>query len=150
MYDGNNALQKIYDSLKTLPDVLIYNYSILKGDVKIELPYLQFNQNSDRLANTVFNSSWSKAIKSSKIKKFLEDCMRGEDTYMWLQVLDECPSIKQIDDSIYEYRIHGNNTVFSEQFKKNNKIFLNALKTLKPKMKNYYVKQSIERRLSLS
>ena len=149
MYNGHQALQKIYDNVKDKPDVLIYRYEILKNGKLLKLPQRKFNAKSDTLANTAFNSSWSKAIKSSKMKKFLEGCMRGEDTYMWLQILDENPTIKQIYDGVYVYRMHGKNTVFSEQFKKDNKYFINALKTLSYSIKTYYVKQSIERRLLL-
>ena len=147
MYYRNNALQKIHDNLKDRPDVLIYSYMILKNGKLLKLPQKKFNAKSDTLANTAFNSSWSKAIKSSKMKKFLEGCMRGEDTYMWLQVLDENPSIKQIYDCLYVYRMHGNNTVFSEKFIVDRNFFLNALQNLKDVMKNKYVIQSIERRL---
>ena len=84
MYDGKSALQKLHNVLEKCPDVLIYGYSILNGSIKTQLPFRKFDAKSNALANTAFNSSWSKAIKSSKIAYFLEDCMQGEDTYMWL------------------------------------------------------------------
>lgn len=148
MLDGTYALQKIYDKLKKRPDVLLYSYSILRGNKKTRCHFQKFNQKSTNLANTPFNSSWSKAIKTSRLKTFLEGIMRGEDTYMWLQVLDEHPSLMQIDDSIYVYRIHGKNTVLSPQFKKDGQAFIVALRQLKQRMKNKYVVQSIERRIS--
>ena len=101
------------------------------------------------LASTFFNAAWTKAIRSSKMKKFLEGCMRGEDTYMWLQVLDESPSIKQIEDRLYIYRMHENNITFSDVFKKDRKFFINALKTLLPTTKNPYVAASIRRRCGI-
>lgn len=149
MYYGSDALQTIYDNLNNQLDVLIYNYFILKNGNKIQLPYIQFNPKSNALANTAFNSAWSKAIKSSKMKRFLEGCMRGEDTYMWLQVLDNYPIIKQIQNSIYMYRLHGNNTVFSDVFKKDKKFCINNLKKILPNIKNPYVVASIKKRCGI-
>ena len=68
---------------------------------------------------------------------------------MWLQVLDESPSIKQIEDRLYIYRMHENNITFSDVFKKDRKFFINALKTLLPTTKNPYVAASIRRRCGI-
>lgn len=149
MYNGNDALQKMHDSLKDFPDVLIYGYSILKNGNYVDWPLKKFSKRSTMLASTVFNSAWTKAIRSSKMKKFLEGCMRGEDTYMWLQVLDDDPSIKQIEDKLYIYRMHGSNVTFSDVFKKDRKIFVNALKKILPSIKNRWVSASIKRRCGI-
>ena len=73
--------------------------------------------------------------------------MRGEDTYMLLNVLDKHPTINQIDDCIYAYRLHGDNSVFSEMFKQHKTKFKTALYNLKKKMTDKFVIESIEHRL---
>ncbi len=150
MYNGNDALQKMHDCLKDRPDVLLYNYDvILRSKNAFTMPVYHFTRESDQLANTVFNAAWTKAIKSEKVKKFLEGCMRGEDTYMWLQVLNECPTIKQIKDSLYIYRMHSSNITFSDTFKKDRRFFVDALKKLLPSVKNPWVIASIRKRCGI-
>lgn len=139
----------MHDSLEDRPDVLIYNYLVLKNGRSICYSLKKFTKKSTKLASTAFNAAWTKAIRSSKIKRFLEGCMRGEDTFMWLQVLDDDPSIKQIEDRLYIYRMHGNNVTFSDTFKKDRKIFVNALKKLLPNVKNEWVLISIRRRCGI-
>ena len=150
MYNGDDALQRIYDNLKDQPDVLIYNYEVLSRSGKRSvMPFSRFRKNSTQLANTFFNAAWTKAIKTKKVKKFLEGCMRGEDTYMWLQVLDENPTVKQIKDRIYTYRMHGKNITFSNVFQEDRKTFINALKKMLPRVKDKWVALSIRERCGL-
>lgn len=139
----------MHDNLEDHPDVLIYNYSILKNRKCINWKLKKFNQKSNNLANTAFNAAWTKAIQSSKIKKFLEGCMKGEDTYMWLQVLDGNPSIKQIEDYLYIYRMHGKNITLSSVFQEDLRTFINALKKMLPRVKDRWVALSIRKRCGL-
>lgn len=75
--------------------------------------------------------------------------MRGEDTYQWLKILDSNPRIKQSQIDFYVYRLHGRNTVYSDQFKKQDEVYKDALKSLKPRLHDEYVLKSIDRRISL-
>lgn len=64
-----------------------------------------------------------------------------------LQILDKNPTVKQTHEAAYVYRLHGNNTVFSDEFKKYGPVFRTALETLKTKIKSQVVLKSIDRRL---
>ena len=140
----------MYCNLNDQPDVLIYNYEVLsRSGTRFKMPFSRFSKSSTQLANTFFNAAWTKAIKTKKLKKFLEGCMRGEDTYMWLQVLDGDPSIKQIEDCLYIYRMHGKNITFSSVFQEDRKTFINALKKMLPGVKDKWVALSIRERCGL-
>lgn len=141
------AFKTLYDNLSSRPDILIFNYAIHRGQTANPHKFGKFPINTNRMAQTAYNSAWSKAIASSKVEHFLEDCMRGEDTYMLLNVLDKHPTINQIDDCIYTYRLHGDNSVFSEMFKQHKTKFKTALYNLKKKMTDKFVIESIEHRL---
>ena len=41
-----------------------------------------------------WNSASTKIVRYDKIQKFLENCMRAEDSYQWLKLLDGNPKIK--------------------------------------------------------
>jgi hypothetical protein len=73
--------------------------------------------------------------------------MRGEDTYQMLQVLDGKPVVKQTHEAAYVYRLHGKNTVLSDEFKKAGADLKKALSELRSKCGNPRVIASIDRRL---
>ena len=102
----------------------------------------------NRLAQTPWNAAWSRLLRSDLAKPFLECCMRGEDTYQMLQVLDETPVVKQTHEAAYVYRLHGKNTVLSESFKEHGPALRKALSELRSRVKTDAVRKSIDRRLA--
>lgn len=142
---SNTSLKQIEDSLLTKPDVLLLGYA---HDVngKIIVPqYIRhkFNEKSTSLARTPWNAPWAKVIKSTSIEYFLENCMRAEDTYQFLKILDKFPMIKQIFDIIYIYRRTATSAIQSAEFKKHRPIYKQAMLDFKEICKNPYVRQSI-------
>jgi hypothetical protein len=134
---------------KDRPGVALFDWYIEKdGKVgKCTLGDFGKYAKENRLAQTPWNAAWTRLVRSDLRKPFLENCMRGEDTYQMLQVLDENPVVKQVHLAAYVYRLHGKNTVLSDSFKEYGPVFAAALEGLKPKVKSPAVLKSISRRL---
>ena len=109
-----------------------------------------FNPNSDDLASTIWSASWARVTRRSATMKFLENCMRAEDTYQFLRILDTCPSVKQIDDLVYVYRYNPNGAIHSGIFEQHRPIYIKALSELKHACRNANVIRSIDKRLGLN
>ena len=147
---SNRSLQIMHDAIiDDQPDMLLLGYDIDVNGNYISPQWNReiFNQNSTDLARTPWSAAWSRVTSKKITKKFLENCMRAEDTYQFLTILDDYPKIKQIYDVTYVYRKIPTSAVHSNEFKLHRPIYMNALKQLYSSCKNIFVKKSIETRL---
>lgn len=140
----------MYINLQDKPDILLFNWAQnIDGKIFKRQTKTIFNPKSDNLANTLWNASWTRVTKTCIMVKFLENCMRAEDTFQFLVLLDKNPTIKQIQDFLYIYRFNRNGAIQSSIFKEHRPIYINALKQLKKICVNEYVKKSIIRRIGI-
>lgn len=76
------SLRKIYDALNEKPDMLLIGWcQDINGKIFTNSKYCVFDPNSDNLASTIWSASWARVTRRSVTMKFLENCMRAEDTY---------------------------------------------------------------------
>lgn len=147
---SNKSLQIMYDAIRSNnPDMLLIGYDININGKQFNPRWNRytFNQNAINLARTPWSAAWSRATSKKITKRFLESCMRAEDTYQFLTILDDFPKIKQISDIVYVYRKTQTSAIYSSEFKTHRPIYVKALQQLYKSCKNKFVKASIENRL---
>ena len=143
------SLQTMKDAVGGRPGLVLFDWYVEKGGRVGRCSFGDFEKyrRENRLAQTPWNAAWTRLVRSDLAAPFLENCMRGEDTYQMLQILDKNPAVRQVHDAAYVYRLHGGNTVLSEEFEKDGPVFRAALEGLRAKMKSQAVLKSIDRRL---
>lgn len=94
-------------------------------------------------------SAWSKVVRSDQIIPFLEkNCMCGEDTYQWIQLMDKINTYKQIQDLIYVYRNNPAGVINTKTiYNASKNTFYEELQKLLPSIKRLNVRKSIENRI---
>ena len=107
------SFQLMKDAVEDRPGVALFDWYVEKnGQVgKCTLGQFRKYMEENKLAQTPWNAAWTRLVRSDLAAPFLENCMRGEDRYQMLQILDKNPVVKQVHDAAYVYRLHGRNTV---------------------------------------
>ena len=125
----HEALKILYVNVKNdYPDVLLFKMMEEKNGVQRIIPQPKFEWTSNVLAQ-YYNSASTKIVRYNKIQKFLECCDHAADSYQWMKVLDQSPTIKQIDGIIYHYiRRNSSITINGSYEKDKNKFFNEYLK----------------------
>ena len=147
---SNNVLNILKNAAHQKHGVIIFQYIKEKNGNYIKCAFPKFETVKNRLANSMWGAGWTKIIQSKYIKLFLENCSHGEDTYQWLQIMDQNPSIKQIDDIIYVYnRFNPNGTINMQQhYLESKHIFYENIMQFKQHAIHDFIKQSIDYRLT--
>ena len=149
---NKQSLQTIYKNLSAKPDMLLFSFNFLdqngtyRSSTRSKCDFKKFK---GKYAVSGWNSASARVVKSYKIKYFLENCMRAEDTFQWLTILDEQPSIRQIKDEIFTYRLHAKSATHNKIFVDDRPKLMMALKDLKTKCKTKDVIDSINHRLGI-
>ena len=132
-----------------MPDMLLGSFALDTDGRVWAVPPQEFRPDSDRLASSAWNSSSSKIQRASKVERFLENCMRGEDTYQWLRMLDKGATCAQVGYPLFAYRQHQASATHGPAFQNDRPVFVKALKDMLPGAKNRWVAASIKRRCGL-
>lgn len=142
-----NSLMTIYKSIvSSMPDVLLFNWcQDRNGKIERRQTYKFEDFTECRLAACNWNSTWSKAVRTEFVQKCLENCMHGEDTYAWLKLYSKNPTIEQIHDCIYTYRLRNDSVVHDKtsMYVTTHQIYLDSLQQLYYETSSANLKQSI-------
>ena len=155
MLYNNNVLQILYNNLKdTDLDILLFNMIQLIGNQYVQHGNKNeiFVKDSRNNALTKWNSASSKAVKSTFITPFLENCDHGADAYQFITLLDKNPKIKQINDIIYTYRRNPQSltmTTNNTRYADDTQLFYMKLSLLMTKLKTESVRTAVLYRIKL-
>ncbi len=92
----NNVLKILFESTENKKnDVVVYGLRELKdGKHKDVLPPL-FDWNIKNISFR-YSSACTKIVRSTMMKKFLENCDHAADTYWSMRIFNQCPKVKTL------------------------------------------------------
>lgn len=136
------------------PGLVLFNWvKDLGGGKMFRKNFPDYRSMLSKMANSLWCAGWTRLTKTEFAEPFLEGCMHGEDTYQFLRILDRSPSILQIPDEIYAYRIQPDSTIRSAVatgkglYYDTKPIFYNAITELRKTAATDTVRASIDYRL---
>lgn len=145
---SEHSLQKIYINVKNdFPDVLLFKMIEEKNNKERIIPQPKFDWKSNLLSQS-WNSACTKVVRSNKIQKFLENCDHAADSYQWMKVLDQKPSIKETNDLIYRYIRHQSSITQNGKYDTDKELFYNEYIKLMLKCVNEDVIRNMKIRIN--
>lgn len=143
----NSVLHFLYDSTDNKKnDVVIYGLREMKNGRENDILPPEFNWDIKNISFK-YSSACTKIVRSSMMKKFLENCDHAADTYWSMRIFNQHPTIKTVRKSLYMYRRNSSSVTYNGTYRKDTKLFYNEFEKLLGEITDSAVKESMKYRI---